>query len=64
MGTSTTQAKGEHPITRKNIAYILATIAVAVAVCYYLYTVNALYDGGLIGSLTPYFFTIHSPTNL
>lgn len=45
-------------MTRKNIAYILATIAACVAVCYYVYTANVLYDGGLIDSLTPYFLNL------
>lgn len=43
---------------KKNVLYIISAVAVMVSVCYYLYNVNANYDGRLIYSLETIIFTI------
>lgn len=43
---------------KKHLVAILATIAVAGLVCYYLYTTNAAYDGGLLDGMMTFFITM------
>lgn len=41
---------------KKNIIYILITSILIGSICYYLYSINNNYDGGLVTNLTPFVY--------
>lgn len=43
---------------KKNVLYILFTVALIMGACYYLYSTNTNYDSGLITSLDSFIFTM------